>query len=156
MTQSKRVETVMSIRSAIDQSLTILGVIVIMVTVTLLTEAWTPLFVVMAPLFVVMAGALMIGAGAWRLGTRLLPNRRIYVGLRSEVEYFIRLVRRLNTHALAEESQKVENLRVEMKESVDRMVSLAGQSGGPLEPRSRRRIPHGFIDCRRRLQGRPG
>lgn len=122
MTQSKRVETGMSIRSALDQSLTILGVIVIMVTVTLLTEAWTPLFIV-------MAGALMIGAGAWRLGTRLLPNRRIYVGLRSEVEYFIRLVRRLNSYALEEEIDKVENLRTEMKESVDRMVSLAGQSG---------------------------
>ncbi len=122
MRQSKKVDTGMSIRSALDQSLTIVGVIIIMVTVTLLTEAWTPLFVV-------MAGALMIGAGAWRLGTRLLPNRRIYVGLRSEVEYFIRLVRRLNSYALAEEGEKVENLRVEMKESVDRMVSLAGQSG---------------------------
>lgn len=122
MRQSRKVETGMSIRSALDQSLTIVGVIIIMVTVTLLTEAWTPLFVV-------MAGALMIGAGAWRLGTRLLPNRRIYVGLRSEVEYFIRLVRRLNSYALAEEGEKVENLRVEMKESVDRMVSLAGQSG---------------------------
>lgn len=124
MTQSKRVETGMSVRSAIDQILTIAGVIVIMVTVTLLTEAWTPLFVV-------MFGALMIGAGAWRLGTRLLPNRRVYLGLRSEVEYFIRLVRRLNAHALEEQVEKVENLRVEMKESVDRMVSLAGQSGTP-------------------------
>lgn len=126
MTQSKKVETGMSLRSAIDQILTIVGVIVIAVTVTLLTESWTPLFVV-------MAGALMIGAGAWRLGTRLLPNRRIYVGLRSEVEYFIRLVRRLNSHALEEESEKVDNLRVEMKESVDRMVSLAGQPGSPSE-----------------------
>lgn len=124
MTQSKKVETGMSFRSAIDQILTIVGVIVIVVTVTLLTESWTPLFVV-------MVGALMIGAGAWRLGTRLLPNRRIYVGLRSEVEYFIRLVRRLNAHALEEESGKVENLTVEMKESVDRMVSLAGQPGNP-------------------------
>jgi hypothetical protein len=126
MTRSKKLETAMSIRSAIDQTLTIIGVIVIMVTVTLLTESWTPLFVV-------MAGALMIGAGAWRLGTRLLPNRRVYLGLRSEVEYFIRLVRRLNSHVLEEQSEKVENLRVEMKESVDRMVSLAGQSGNPTE-----------------------
>jgi hypothetical protein len=124
MTQSKKVETGMSFRSAIDQILTVVGVIVIVVTVTLLTESWTPLFVV-------MVGALMIGAGAWRLGTRLLPNRRVYLGLRSEVEYFIRLVRRLNLHALEEQSEKVENLRVEMKESVDRMVSLAGRSGDP-------------------------
>ncbi|MGD2154591.1 MAG: hypothetical protein PVG79_15075 [Gemmatimonadales bacterium] len=124
MTQSSKVETGISVRSAIDQTLTILGVIIIVVTVTLLTESWTPLFIV-------IVGTLMIGAGAWRLGTRLLPNRRIYVGLRSEVEYFIRLVRRLNSHALAEETEKVENLRVEMKESVDRMVSLAGQVGVP-------------------------
>jgi hypothetical protein len=126
MTQSRKVETGMSVRSAIDQILTIVGVIVIVVTVTLLTESWTPLFVV-------MVGALMIGAGAWRLGTRLLPNRRVYLGLRSEVEYFIRLVRRLNSHALEEQGEKVENIRVEMKESVDRMVSLAGQSGNPTE-----------------------
>jgi len=124
MTQSSKVETGISVRSAIDQTLTILGVVIIVVTVTLLTESWTPLFIV-------IVGTLMIGAGAWRLGTRLLPNRRIYVGLRSEVEYFIRLVRRLNSHALAEETEKVENLRVEMKESVDRMVSLAGQVGVP-------------------------
>jgi hypothetical protein len=114
----------MSLRSAIDQILTLAGVVVIVVTVALLTELWTPLFIV-------LVGTLMIGAGAWRLGTRLLPNRRIYVGLRSEVEYFIRLVRRLNSHALAEETEKVENLRIEMKESVDRMVSLAGQEGNP-------------------------
>jgi hypothetical protein len=104
----------MSLRSAIDQILTLAGVVVIVVTVALLTELWTPLFIV-------LVGTLMIGAGAWRLGTRLLPNRRIYVGL----------VRRLNSHALAEETEKVENLRIEMKESVDRMVSLAGQEGNP-------------------------
>jgi hypothetical protein len=95
MGQSRKVESAMSLRSAIDQILTLAGVVVIVVTVALLTELWTPLFIV-------LVGTLMIGAGAWRLGTRLLPNRRIYVGLRSEVEYFIRLVRRLNSHALAE------------------------------------------------------
>ncbi|UCC73707.1 MAG: hypothetical protein JSV86_03870 [Gemmatimonadota bacterium] len=113
----------MSIRSALDQALTLIGVIIIVVPVTLLTESWIPLIIV-------MLGALMIGAGAWRLGTRLLPNRRVYLGLRSEVEFFIRLVRRLNSHALDGDDKAVEDLTVEMKESVDRMVSLAGQVSG--------------------------
>ena len=68
MTQTKRVETAMSVRAAIDQILTIAGVIVIVVTVTLLTESWTPLFIV-------LGGALMIGAGAWRLGKLWLGGR---------------------------------------------------------------------------------
>lgn len=123
MTQSTKVETGMSIRSALDQALTLIGVIIIVVPVTLLTESWIPLIIV-------MLGALMIGAGAWRLGTRLLPNRRVYLGLRSEVEFFIRLVRRLNSHALDGDDKAVEDLTVEMKESVDRMVSLAGQVSG--------------------------
>ena len=111
----------MSIRSAIDQALTLIGVVIVVVPVTLLSESWIPLFLV-------MGGTLLIGAGAWRLGTRLLPNRRVFIGLRSEVEYFIKLVRRLNSHALEEDTKVVEEVRVEMKESVDRMVSLAGQA----------------------------
>lgn len=112
----------MSLRSAIDQILIVVGVMVIVTPVALLDESWTPLLVV-------LFGVLMVGLGVYRLGHRLLPNRRVYVGLRSEVEYFIRLVRRVNAHALRNEENAVERLREEMKESVDRMVTLAGRPG---------------------------
>ena len=77
----------------------------------------------------VLTGILMIGLGVWRLGHRMLPERRVYVGLRSEVDFFIRLVRRLNAHSVVNDGTMVETLRAEMKEAVDRMVMLAGQPG---------------------------
>ena len=85
-------------------------------------DSWTPLVVV-------MTGILLVGLGIYRLGHRVLPNRRVYIGLRSEVDYFIRLVRRLNSNTLQNENDQVEILRQEMKNSVDRMVSLAGRPG---------------------------
>ncbi len=109
------------VRSLIDQAVTLLGVVVIVVPVALLSESWVPLLIV-------LAGTLMVGAGTWRLGTRLLADRRVHIGLRSEVDEFIRLVRRLNAHALAGEIEEVDALRGQMKESVDRMAGLAGES----------------------------
>ena len=115
----------MSLRSAIDQVLIILGVLLVVTVVALLEQdSWTPLVVV-------MIGILLVGLGIYRLGHRVLPNRRVYIGLRSEVDYFIRLVRRLNSNTLQNENAQVEILRQEMKNSVDRMVSLAGRPGTP-------------------------
>jgi hypothetical protein len=112
----------MSFRSALDQLLTIVGVILIVVPVATASESWTPILIV-------FIGIVMIGLGVWRLGTRLFSDRRAYVGLRSEVEYFIKLVRRLNTYALAGEGELVDEIRKQMKESVDRMADLAGKAG---------------------------
>ncbi len=109
----------MSFRSFIDLSLAMLGVTAIVVPVVLLSPSWVPILMV-------MAGALLVGAGNFRLGSRLLPDRRVYVGLRSEVEDFIELVRRVNAKALAGDGEGIEELRTQMKVSVDRMVSLAG------------------------------
>jgi len=39
------------------------------------------------------------------------------------------MARKLNTHALLSDTDAVEALRDEMKESVDRMVTLAGRPG---------------------------
>jgi hypothetical protein len=113
----------MSLRSAIDQVLIIFGVLIIVTVVALLEqESWTPLGMA-------MGGILLVGLGIYRLGHRVLPNRRVYIGLRSEVDYFIRLVRRLNLYTLQNENDQIEILRQEMKNSVDRMVSLAGRPG---------------------------
>jgi hypothetical protein len=115
----------MSVRSLIDQTLIVLGVICIVTPVALVDERWTTLTIV-------LSGVLMVGLGVWRLGHRILPDRRVYVELRAEVEGFIRLVRRLNSRALASDRPGVERLRGEMKDAVDRMVAVAGRRG-PLE-----------------------
>jgi len=112
----------MSLRANLDQMLTIIGVVFIVVPVTLLSESWTPLLTA-------LVGVVLMGIGVWRLGTRLLPDRRTYVGLRSEVDDFIGLVRRLNEHAVSGEHEAMEKLSEEMKASVDRMLVLAGQAG---------------------------
>lgn len=112
----------MSFRSFIDLSLAMLGVTAIVAPVVLLSDTW-------GPIITVIAGALLVGAGNFRLGSRLLPDRRVYTGLRSEVEDFIEMVRRLNAQALAGNSEGIEELRGQMKISVDRMVSLAGETG---------------------------
>ncbi|NIR43306.1 MAG: hypothetical protein GWN99_05150 [Gemmatimonadetes bacterium] len=113
----------MSIRSAIDQILIVAGVVVIVTPVAIIEEeSWTPLIIV-------LFGILLVGLGVYSIGHRLLPDRRVYIGLRAEVEYFIQLVRRVNTHALRNEADAIELLRTEMKESVDRMISLAGKPG---------------------------
>ncbi len=117
----------MSLRSAIDQVLIILGVLIIITVVTLLEqESWTPMIVV-------MVGILLVGLGIYRLGHRVLPNRRVYIGLRSEVDYFIRMVRRLNSNALTNNTDQIDMLREEMKTAVDRMVTLAGRPGGQFD-----------------------
>ncbi len=111
----------MSFRSALDQFLTIVGVILIVIPVTLSSDSWTPLIMV-------FIGIAMIGSGVWRLGSRMFSDRRVYVGLRSEVEHFIRLVRDLNACSIGGETEMVEEIRAKMNESVERMVSLAGRS----------------------------
>jgi uncharacterized protein YjeT (DUF2065 family) len=55
-------------------------------------------------------------------------SERRHHALRKEVDDFIRLVRRLNTAVLAEESgEEVERVRAAMHDSVERMADLAGQ-----------------------------
>lgn len=112
----------MSLHASIDQMLTIIGVIFIVVPVTLMSEGW-------APLLSALAGVVLIGVGVWRLGTRLLPDRRTYLALRSEVDGFIGLVRHLNERAVQGDTGEVEKLGEAMKASVDRMLVLAGRPG---------------------------
>ncbi len=78
------------------------------------------------PMVVVAVGIMMIYLGILDLGTQVLPNRRVYNKLRSEVEKFLVLVRKLNAHAVSDEPARVESVRTEMHDSVDRMVSVAG------------------------------
>lgn len=110
----------MSFRFVFDQFLTLFGVALTVIPVAVLSDSW-------APILMVIAGVLLIGSGAWRLSNKLFPDRRLFVGLRAEVEHFMELVRRLNAAALKDEN--TEPLRDELRDAVDRMVMLAGKTG---------------------------
>lgn len=114
------------IRQTIDQFLVIIGVIVIVVPVALMEEPGSALFTV-------LGGIALMGLGVWRLGHRVLPDRRVYVGLRSEVDHFIELVRRLNAHALRGDSGGVGEVKASMHDSVDRMALIAGLTVDEIE-----------------------
>lgn len=87
-------------------------------------------------ILVVLLGLLIIEAGVWRLTAKILPNERRYLGLRSEVERFIGLIRVLNAQALRLEAEESETAKENYKETidamhaaVDRMVEVAGREG---------------------------
>lgn len=109
------------IRSTIDQFLVIIGVIIIVVPVALMEDSG-------GALLTVMGGIAVMALGVWRLGHRVLPERRVYVGLRSEVDHFIGLVRKLNTSALQGGSDRVAQVKASMHDSVDRMALIAGMT----------------------------
>jgi hypothetical protein len=78
-------------------------------------------------LAIVIAGFMVNQVGVWGLGAKLLPERRVYLKLRAEVDSFIGLVRQLNAQAVRGETTAVETTRSSMKQSVDRMVSCAAE-----------------------------
>jgi len=85
-------------------------------------------------LVLVVAGLLLTEAGLWRVVGPLLPDDRKYLALRDEANHFMTLVRQLNTVALTvDEDQKagrfpLEEVRVEMHRSIDRMAEFAGKT----------------------------
>ncbi len=106
-------------RTNFDQLIMLFGVALVVGPVTVMNES----FILLG---LVLAGMAMIALGVWRLGSQLLPERRVYVGLRQEVERFIDLVRRLNAHKISSDAALIEEVRAAMHESVDQMVILAG------------------------------
>lgn len=94
----------------------------------------------------VALGLLLTEAGVWRLADPILPDDRKYMALRSEADRFMALVRQLNTAAIAldegdEEGPRfaLAELEREMRQSVDRMVEVAGRArdDGPAAPGGR-------------------
>ncbi|MFP4622805.1 MAG: hypothetical protein ACOCVZ_03050 [Gemmatimonadota bacterium] len=86
-------------------------------------------------IFLVAAGLLLTQAGLWRLADPLLPDERKYLALRAETDHFTALVRQLNAAALAlDEGDRhgsrfaLDEVRMEMHRSVDRMVEFAGKA----------------------------
>lgn len=74
---------------------------------------------------IVLAGIMINQIGVWGLANKLLPERRVYLQLRAEVNRFIGLVRQLNASAVADDDPEVESTKALMHESIERMVSVA-------------------------------
>lgn len=91
-------------------------------------------------LVVVIAGLLLTEAGLWRSVGPLLPDDRKYLALRAEADHFMTLVRQMNTVALAvDEDQRggrfpLEEVRVEMHRSIERMAEFAGKARDRADP----------------------
>jgi hypothetical protein len=92
-------------------------------------------------LILVVVGLLLTGAGAFRLADPVLPDDRRYMALRAEAEHFIALVRQLNAVSLALDEGgggvprfALEEVRMEMQRSLDRMLEFAGRSRDDTDP----------------------
>jgi hypothetical protein len=76
-------------------------------------------------------GLVLLEAGIWRITQSIFPNERAYRPLRRETDYFIKLVRRLNSTARAAQRgsttavHELTEIHNEMYHSVDRMMKLA-------------------------------
>ncbi len=82
----------------------------------------------------VAVGVLVLIAGIWFEANPFLKNERRYIGLRAEVNRFIKLTRRLNRSAVEKEHRdKFEQAKAAMHDSVERMAVLAGRTGAAAE-----------------------
>jgi hypothetical protein len=125
-----------ALRRAVDVGLPIVGIVVVLSGVLFFFELYTQLAVVVLGLF-------LIEAGIWRLADPLLPSQRRYGALRTEVDDFVDLVRRLNTAAISSRRSgdaaavaEMASVREEMHASVERMVEYAGDPTDATSPSS--------------------
>jgi hypothetical protein len=111
-------------RTTIDKGVALGGVALVLLELLLL--AYSPVHVA-----VVVLGVLMIYVGIWRLASHVLPNRRIYLPLRAEVDEFIRLIRRLNAERGRGDFPAAFETAAELREAVERIITAAGVQGQP-------------------------
>jgi len=105
-------------RTALNRALALGGVIIIMLQAALITGS-------RVEVGIILIGILVNQLGVWGLAARLLPDRRVYLQLRTEANHFLQLIRQLHLHALADEGVKIETVRGAMHESVDLMAAIA-------------------------------
>ncbi len=83
----------------------------------------------------VILGLVIVLVGFWYGANPILTSERRYLALRSEVNGFIGLVRRLNTLAVTSgSSEEFQQIKAAMLESVERMAELAGKESKPPTP----------------------
>lgn len=117
------------LRRTIEMGLPVLGAVLMLAGVLFFAGN------LVAQLVVVAVGLLLVEAGVWKLANPVLPSERRYNALRSEVDSFIGLVRRLNRATLENASEptpgnraRLLQIRDEMLESVKRMEGFAGRT----------------------------
>ncbi len=110
-----------------------LGVILILGSVLFLRE-------ILDQIAVVGIGIILIEAGVWKLAHKVLPNERRFHALRSEIDAFIALGRKLNDAALAVKAddspvhrQAFDEVCAAMRQSVEEMAKVAGKTDEELE-----------------------
>lgn len=83
----------------------------------------------------VVVGLVIVLIGFWYGANPILTSERRYLALRSEVDRFVGLVRKLNRKAVASgSSEEFQQIKAAMLESVERMAELAGKEGEPPAP----------------------
>ena len=126
--QSRKITSVRALRRVTQTILPFVGVLVVLGAVFFLRDLRLQM-----PL--VVGGLLLVEFGVWKAAQSILPSERQFHTLRFEAESFIRLVRQLNTAALAkkktpspEYQQAFEDIREAMRQSVDRIAEVAGKT----------------------------
>ena len=122
-------------RTTFDKWVALTGVALVMLQLLLL--AYSPIHVA-----VVVLSVLLIYVGIWRLATHLLPDRRVYRPLRSEVDEFIKLVRKLNAERARGDDPAASETSAELRETVERVITAAGvqdESGKGMKAEPQRR-----------------
>ena len=119
------------IRRSIEIGLPLLGMVIIFGSVLL----GSPINPQLQWIFL-LVGLLILEARVWGLTSRILGNKRIYLGLREEGDHFIGLIRKLNETGVArddghEHDERFRHTLEEMHASVERMSELAGQATDP-------------------------
>ena len=85
-------------------------------------------------LLIATLGLIIMELGIWQITRVFFPNEREFKPLREETDYFLKLVRRLNTAAVRLQKGSntaqadIDRLKDEMYHSVDRMCRLAGRT----------------------------
>ncbi len=74
-------------------------------------------------------------AGIWGMSSKVFPNERRYTGLRAEGEHIIKLIRQLNSAAIARDQGRDDDglfqaTLDEMHDSITRMAELASREEG--------------------------
>ncbi len=105
-------------RSAFDKILAIGGVILILLQVLLIADT-------RMQVAVVLVGMLVNQIGVWGLAERLMPDRRANLELRSEVDAFLDLVRKLSRLGAKGDPTLLQATQSAMHESVDRIAGVA-------------------------------
>ena len=116
--------------AVLDASMIYGGAIIIVLIVTYMAASpyEETVFVNQLQIAMVGVGLLINQVGVWHLASYVTSGRK-YLPLRDEVCDFIKLVRSMHTLVLAGDRKGVEQLKLEMHESVDRMIASAGKTG---------------------------